>query len=93
MKYVLDASVAVRWVVRSPLTPKATQLREEYRQNLHQLLAPEIFIDEVASALTKAERQKAIPVGDAAALYLKVMNVPPMFRSRLPLIARAIDIS
>src|SRR5438552_16578556 len=54
MKYVLDASAAICWVVRRPLTPKAIRLRDDFRQSIHHLLAPDIFIDEVASGLTKA---------------------------------------
>jgi len=66
MKYVLDASVALCWVIPRPLTPKAVRLRDEYGRNIHELLAPAVFIDEVAGALTKAERQKDITVGQAA---------------------------
>src|SRR5437016_14330373 len=77
MKYVLDASVAI-WVIPRPLTPKAVRLRNEYHRQIHELLAPTVFIDEVAGALTKAERQKDIAVGQAAPLYAKVMNSPPV---------------
>jgi len=90
MKYVLDASAAICWVVRRALTPKAIRLRDDFRQSIHHLLAPDIFIDEVASGLTKAERQKLIPVGQAASLYAQVMNEPVAL---LPLVTRAIDIS
>ena len=93
MKYVLDASVAICWVIPRPLTPKAVRLRDEYRRQIHELLAPAVFIDEVAGALTKAERQKDIAVGQAAPLFVKVMNSPPILIPHAPLIARAIDIS
>jgi hypothetical protein len=63
MKYVLDASVAICWVIPRPLTPKAIRLRDEYQRQIHELLAPAVFLDEVAGALTKAERQKDIAVG------------------------------
>jgi predicted nucleic acid-binding protein len=93
MKYVLDASAAICWVVRRPLTPKAIRLRDDFRQSIHHLLAPDIFIDEVASGLTKAERQKLIPVGQAASLYAQVMKEPVALLPHLPLVTRAIDIS
>jgi hypothetical protein len=35
MKYVLDASVALCWVIPRPLTPKAVRLRNEYRRKIH----------------------------------------------------------
>ncbi|MFL5240532.1 MAG: type II toxin-antitoxin system VapC family toxin [Gemmataceae bacterium] len=93
MKYVVDASVAICWAIPRPLTPQAVRLRDEYQRQVHELLAPAIFIDEVAGALTKAERQKDIPVGQAIALYAKVMNSPPVLIPHASLIARAIVIS
>jgi predicted nucleic acid-binding protein len=65
MKLVLDASVALRVVLPDTLTLKAIRLRDEFKNKLHELIAPSIFPSELASALTKAERQKLIPVGDA----------------------------
>jgi predicted nucleic acid-binding protein len=93
MKYVLDASVALRWVLRDPLRPKALQLRSDYQPKLHELLAPDIFIAEVAGALTKAERQKIIRIGRAAVLHVDVMNTPPILHSYVPLVSRALAMS
>jgi predicted nucleic acid-binding protein len=93
MRYVLDASVALRWVLPDPLRPKALQLRSDYQAKIHELLAPDIFIAEVAGALTKAERQKIIRVGRAAVLHADVMNTLPILHAYFPLVARAIAIS
>jgi predicted nucleic acid-binding protein len=93
MKYVLDVSVAICWVIPRPLTPKADRLRDEYKRKINELLAPAVFIDEVAGALTKAQRQKDIAVGQAIPLYAKVMNSHPVLIPHAPLIARAIEIS
>ena len=48
MKYVLDSSVAVKWAIRETDTPKALQLREDYRNGIHELIAPDVFAIEVA---------------------------------------------
>jgi predicted nucleic acid-binding protein len=93
MKYVLDASVALCWVIPRPLTSKAIGLRDEYLRGVHQLIAPAIFIDEVAGALTKAERQKDVAIGQAAPLYVKIINSSPILIAHAPLIARALEIS
>jgi predicted nucleic acid-binding protein len=93
MKYVLDVSVAICWVIPRPLSATALRLRDEYQRHLHQLLAPAVFIDEVAGALTKAERQNDIAVGQAAPLFARILNSPPLLIAHAPLIARAIDIS
>lgn len=77
MIYVFDASVAVCSVVSRPLTPKALRLRQDYRQGLHQLLAPSSFPAEAASALTKSERQKIIPAGQALPLLDDILSELP----------------
>src|SRR5205085_10889420 len=71
----------------------AARLRGEFQRQIHELLAPAVDVDEVAGALAKAERQKDIAVGQAAPLYAKVMNSPPVLIAHAALIARAIDIS
>jgi predicted nucleic acid-binding protein len=93
MKYVLDANVALRWVIPGLHTAKALQLRDDYLNNIHELLAPDIYLAEVASALTKAERQKLIAVGQATPLYAQIAVSTPVFHPYLPLTARALEIS
>src|SRR2546421_12220028 len=73
MAYTLDVSVALFWVIFRRLTPKALRLGDEYRRQLHELIAPAHFPVEVASALTKAARQKLIPAGDARPLIQDVL--------------------
>lgn len=41
MKYVLDSSVAVKWVLNEAFSDKARQLRDDGQNYLHDLLAPE----------------------------------------------------
>lgn len=93
MKYVLDASVALRWVLPLPLAPKALRLRDEYRRGLHELIAPSHFPGEVASALTKSERQKLIRVGRARRLVGDILTTAPALHPYDALLDRALDIS
>jgi predicted nucleic acid-binding protein len=93
MRYVLDASVALAWVLPRPISAKALHLRDDYLNGIHDLIAPDIFPGETASALTKSERQKLIAVGDAAILHVKVLRACPTLQSYIPLIPRAIEIS
>jgi len=62
-----------------------------YLRQIHERVAPAVFIDEAAGALTKAERQKDSAVGQAAPLYAKVMNSPPVLIPHASLIARPIS--
>jgi predicted nucleic acid-binding protein len=93
MRYVLDASAALCWILPRPNSGKALQLRADFQNAVHELIAPSVFSGEVASALTKAERQKLIPVGDARPLLGRVMRTPPVIHPYEPLLDRAVDIS
>jgi predicted nucleic acid-binding protein len=93
MKYVLDANVALKWVLPEPDSAKARQLRDEFEKAVHELLAPDVFEVEVAHALTRAERQRKIAVGNAAVLWSDVMSTPPSLEPSGPLLPRGIGIS
>src|SRR3984893_3904705 len=93
MRYVLDASAALCWVLPRPNSGKALQLRADYQNAVHDLIAPSVFAGEVASALTKAERQKLIPVGDARPLLGRVMRTLPIMHPYQTMLDRAVDIS
>jgi predicted nucleic acid-binding protein len=91
MRRVLDASVALKWVIVEPDSDKAIQLRDEYRNAIHELIAPEIFALECAYALTKKHRQKLIP--DARPLWDDIMLDSPAYHPILSLLDRAVEIS
>jgi predicted nucleic acid-binding protein len=92
MRYVLDASVALCWILPRPNSGKALQLRADFQNGVHELIAPSVFSGEIASALTKGERQKLIPVGDARPLLGSVMRTPPVMLPYEPLLDRAVEI-
>jgi predicted nucleic acid-binding protein len=93
MKYVLDSSVAFKWVVAEDLTDKAQQPRDDFENATHELIAPDIFEVEIAHALTRAERQGRITVPQAGLLWADVMSTPPQLKPFGTLLPRAIDIS
>ncbi len=91
MRYVLDASVALKWVLIEADSGKARQLRDDFRAGIHELIAPDSFALEIALALTKAERRGMIQ--DAAARWTDVMTSAPHFSPSHPLAPRAIQIA
>ena len=93
MKYVLDASVAVRIALPTSVTPKAQLLLDDYARQIHELIAPSIYPAELASALTKGERQKLIQVGEARKFLFDLLQNPPVLHDHDPLLFRATDIS
>src|SRR4051812_14892025 len=93
MKYVIDASVAFKWEVPEPFSDKALQLRTDYENAVHELVAPNIFPIEIGHALTRAERQKRIPVGAAVPLLADVLRSLPALHDSLPFLLRAAETS
>jgi predicted nucleic acid-binding protein len=93
MKYVIDSSVAFKWVVPEIDSAKAIRLRDDYRNSVHELIAPDVFPFELAHALCRAERQGRIALSQAAILWADVMSTAPQLVLGLPLAPRAIDIS
>jgi predicted nucleic acid-binding protein len=93
MKYVLDSSVAVKWVSAEQFAAEARKLRDDLDNAVHEFLAPDIFTSELSHALTRAERQRRITVGEALSFWLNVMATPPQFFPALPLTVRSIEIS
>jgi predicted nucleic acid-binding protein len=93
MRYVLDSSVAFKWVVPEVDSDKAILLRDETRQGSHELLAPDVFPIEIAHALTRAERQGRVSAADGWRLWLDVMTDSPMLQPSLTLMPRAFALS
>lgn len=93
MNYVIDCSTAFKWVVAEPDTPKAVRLRNDYRNAIHQLLAPDLFPTEIANALLVAERRGRIKPGEGARLLADVLQTLPVLHDATALLARAYEIA
>jgi predicted nucleic acid-binding protein len=93
MKRVLDSSVGFKWVVPELHSDKALRLRDDYRTGSAELIAPDVYLIEIAHALTRAERQKRITSAQGALALADVMSVPPQLFGYVPLLPRAYEIS
>lgn len=80
MRFVLDASVAVKMLLREYGSSVAIALRDDFRKGTHQLIAPDILPAEVGHALTRAERKNVIRRGEAEQLALDFLtDCPALF--------------
>jgi predicted nucleic acid-binding protein len=93
MIFVLDANVALKWVLPEADSDKALRLRADTQAGVHEFLAPDFFAVEVAHALTRAERRGDIPVGDADVHLLNILSTSPHFHPSLAVLRRALAIS
>jgi predicted nucleic acid-binding protein len=93
MKYVLDVSVGLKWLLKEADSDKADELRDQFRNHAHDLLAPDTFLTEAAHALTRAERKKIIAYGEAEILFSDLLTTLPHLHSAASLLPRAIRLS
>jgi predicted nucleic acid-binding protein len=89
MKYILDSSVALKWVLPEQDSANASRLRDEFHVGLHELVAPDIFPIEVGHALAKAERRKTISAPDGWSLWQAIMADCPVLAPSIALMPRA----
>jgi predicted nucleic acid-binding protein len=93
VKYVLDSSVALKWALPEADSAKAIRLRDEYRNGVHELLAPDIFPSEIANGLASAERQRRIRAGESAIFLNDILSAAPALHPSPPLLIRAMEVA
>ncbi|MCH8207125.1 MAG: type II toxin-antitoxin system VapC family toxin [Chloroflexi bacterium] len=96
MTVVVDASLALKWVVEEEDTEPATALRAEWYEAGELLVAPPIFRPEVTNALHQKVRRgevgrpeaveglqqlvSAVAIGEPAGLYERALELAAAFR-------------
>jgi predicted nucleic acid-binding protein len=93
MNYVVDASVALKWVIDEADSDRARQFRDDFRNGSHFALAPDFFPTECGHAIFRAERKRLITPGQGALLLADLLLDCPQLRVSLPLVARAASIA
>lgn len=93
MKYVLDSSVALKWVLAEIDSAKAIRLRDDSLNGIHELLAPDLFLPEVANGLAAAERQGRIKTGESVLFLNAILRTAPTIHPSLPLLLRAMAVA
>ena len=91
--FVLDCSVAAKWILPEPGRAPALELFERYASGQVLLIAPDILLAEFASLVAKRNRRKQISAGQAhEAFSLMTRSAPKLFDTR-PRLSRALDLS
>ena len=93
MKLVLDACIGLKWVLPEDDSVQAIALRDDYRSEIHELIAPDTFPPEVAHALTRAERKGTITQQNGAKNFMQLLANLPQIHQSLPLLPRAYELS
>jgi predicted nucleic acid-binding protein len=91
MKYVLDASVGIKWVMNEIDSAVARHLRDDFRNQIPELIAPDSFPLEATHALTKAGRRGIVT--DATKLWVELRVDSPQLYPSVPQMLRALAIA
>lgn len=92
---VVDASVALKWILPEANTESALRLRDRLRASGTSMHVPDLFWVECANVLWRLTRppHHRIEAGEARAL-LEVLRTAPLFSTRAaPLAGRALEIA
>jgi predicted nucleic acid-binding protein len=89
VKYVLDASVAVTWLLGEQNVDIADRLLLNARLGIDELIAPEFFVAECGHALFRAERKRLIEPGTARELLETLIADLPTLVLTVSLASRA----
>jgi predicted nucleic acid-binding protein len=87
--YVVDASVAVKWMLPEPLAAKATRLQSP----AHRLHAPSFIEVELANVLWKKLRQGLLTRTEADAFVAQLPNLLLMRHADSALVPAAFDLA
>jgi predicted nucleic acid-binding protein len=87
MRIVVDASVAVKWVVNEPRTEAALALRDE------ELIAPALWLAEAANALWRHVRLGELNRNQALARLSELQTAPVASLPIEPHVAKALELA
>ena len=92
-KFVLDCSVAAKWVLPEPDRVPALDLFERYASGDMLLIAPDLILAEFASLVGKRNRRKQISAAQAHEAYALMTKCAPRLYDTRPRFLRALDLS
>ncbi|MGA2606967.1 MAG: type II toxin-antitoxin system VapC family toxin [Terriglobia bacterium] len=93
MNLVVDASVAVKWLVKESDTDKAEALLESCRLGKYDPVAPELLVAEVGSVLSKRVRQGSMKASQAEFQFDRFNRIRPVLKPLLDLAGRAFKLA
>jgi predicted nucleic acid-binding protein len=85
---VVDASIAVRWLVQLPHHEEALRLLGR-----HRLIAPDFVVAEVGSALTKLVRARVLSRTEGAEAFEDFFRAPVRLLPATPMAPRAMELA
>src|SRR6266567_2913421 len=91
--FVLDCSVAAKWVLPEPDRAAALEIFERYEAGEISLIAPDLLLAEFASLLAKRSRRKQISTQQATEAFRLMTRSAPRLIDARPRLFHALEIS
>jgi len=91
--YVLDCSIAAKWLLLEPDRAPALRLLEQYSAGEVSLIAPDLLLAEFASLLTKRCRREQMTGEDASEAYRLMTRCSPRLFDLRPRLSLAMEVS
>src|SRR5882724_11765367 len=91
--FVLDCSVAAKWVLPEPGSALALALFDRYASGEILVIAPNLLLAEFASLLAKRTRRNEISAAQARAAFELMTKCAPRLFDMRPLLPRALELS
>ena len=91
--FVLDCSVAAKWVLPEPDRAPALEWFDRYVSGEVLLIAPDLLLAEFASLVAKRNRRKQISGDQARGAFSLMMRCAPRLFDMRSLLLRALDLS
>lgn len=88
-RFVVDASVAVKWFVPEANSPEAAALLDP----AHTLYAPDLLVAEVGNVLWKKTRRRELRPGEARLILRGLASVPLELTPSRDLVGAALDLA
>lgn len=89
---VVDASLALKWVLEEPYTLEANSLLAEWRNHRRRLLAPALFLYEVTNPLAKRIQRHRLTLEQGKERLRFFLESGPLLRQIASLHPRALEI-
>ena len=90
---VVDASVAVKWVLREPHTAEALALAEQWAAAGIKPAAPSLFLVEVTNVLHRRTLAGDVSIGDARQMLAAILSVGVEIREGPGIHVRALELA
>jgi len=92
-KVVVDASLALRWVLKDEKEVRADTLLSQWAMSLTRMLVPPLFLSEIANALYLSVRRSRLTLKEARLALVTIIQIGAEVSEPAGLYSRSLDLA